>query len=128
PSNPLDIQACCTRDPRRPRRDSRFPLAEDSPMDARTAPASAMNQGALTKATITGTLLQVIMVVVGHFVPAVASSFPVVGTGIGAVTGYLFSKWGGRPTRMASASGGALAGGVAGMLGTVLSAALGDVP
>lgn len=97
-------------------------------MDARTAPASAMNQGALTKATITGTLLQVIMVVVGHFVPAVASSFPVVGTGIGAVTGYLFSKWGGRPTRMASASGGALAGGVAGMLGTVLSAALGDVP
>src|SRR5690606_2864402 len=83
---------------------------------------------ALSWAMISVSLLQFIVVVVGHFVPAVASSFPVVGTGIGAVTGYLFSKWGGRPTRMASASGGALAGGVAGMLGTVLAAAQGDVP
>lgn len=96
-------------------------------MEARSQ-ANAMTQGALVKATITGTLLQSAMVLIGHFVPAVAASFPIVGTAIGAVTGFLFSRWGGRPTRMASASGGALAGGVAGMLGTIVSAALGDVP
>lgn len=96
-------------------------------MEARS-PANAMTQGALVKATITGTLLQSAMVIIGHFVPSVAASFPIVGTAIGAVTGFLFSRWGGRPTRMASASGGALAGGVAGMLGTIISAALGDVP
>ena len=92
-------------------------------MEARS-PASAMHQGALLKATITGTLLQSAMVIIGHFTPAIAASYPIVGTAIGAVTGFLFSRWGGRPTRMASASGGALAGGVAGMLGTIISAAL----
>ncbi|HEX6644783.1 MAG TPA: hypothetical protein VF037_08895 [Gemmatimonadales bacterium] len=95
-------------------------------MEARSS-AGAMGQGALVKATITGTLLQAAMVILGHFMPAIAASFPVVGTGLGAVTGFLFSKWGGRHTRMASGSGGALAGGVAGMLGSILSAALGDV-
>ena len=96
-------------------------------MEARS-PVSAMHQGALAKATITGTLLQSAMVILGHFVPAIASSYPITGTAIGAVTGFLFAKWGGRSTRMASGSGGALAGGVAGLLGTIISAALGDVP
>ncbi len=95
-------------------------------MEARS-PANAMTQGALVKATITGTLLQCAMVILGHFVPSIAASFPIVGTALGAVTGFLFAKWGGRSTRLGSATGGALAGGVAGMLGSVVSLALGDV-
>jgi hypothetical protein len=95
-------------------------------MEARS-PANAMNQGALTRATITGTALQAAMVVLGHFVPPIAASFPIIGTAIGALTGFLFARWGGRPTRLGSATGGALAGGVAGMLGSVISLALGDV-
>ena len=86
------------------------------------------SQGALTKATLTGTVLQVIMVVLGHYVPAIAQSYPIVGTLIGGITGFLFGKWAGRPGRGASASGGALAGGVAGLLGSAVSYGLGDVP
>lgn len=95
-------------------------------MEARSS-SPAMTQGALMKATVTGTLLQVAMVVLGHFVPAIAQGFAIVGTALGAVTGFLFAKWGGRATRMGSATGGALAGGVAGLLGSIVSAAMGDV-
>ncbi|HEU4800481.1 MAG TPA: hypothetical protein VFS94_07600 [Gemmatimonadales bacterium] len=89
---------------------------------------SALGQGALTKATLVGTLLQVAMVVLGHFMPAIQSSYPIVGSLIAAFTGLMFSKGAMRPARMASASGGAIAGGVSGFLGSGLSAIMGDVP
>lgn len=85
-------------------------------------------QGALTKATLVGTLLQVAMVVLGHYLPAVQSSYPIVGSLIAAFTGLVFAKGAMRPARMASATGGAIAGGVSGFLGSGLSAIMGDVP
>lgn len=96
-------------------------------MDARTGTQGLAGQGALGKATIVGTLLQVAMVVLGHYSEPVRNGFAVGGTGIAAVTGYLFSRWAGRASRGGSASGGAIAGGVAGLLGTIVSALLGDV-
>jgi len=96
-------------------------------MEARTGTPGAAGQGALGKATIAGTLLQVAMVVLGHYSEPIRDLFAVGGTGIAAVTGFLFSRWAARSTRAGSASGGAIAGGVAGLVGTVVSALLGDV-
>jgi hypothetical protein len=84
-----------------------------------------MNQ--LTRATLLGTLAQVIMVVAGHYVPAVASLFAVGGMGISALAGWAALK--GRPAALgAAAGGGALAGGISAALGIAVSVALGDVP
>lgn len=97
-------------------------------MESRMAGQAALGQGALTKATLVGTLLQVAMVVLGHFLPAIQSSYPIVGSLIAAFTGLMFGKAAMRPARMGSATGGAIAGGVSGFLGSGLSAILGDVP
>ena len=98
-------------------------------MDARSVPAATGSQGALTKATLVGTVLQLAMVIAGHYsAPIRESGFAILGTGIAAVTGVLFSRWAGRPARMGSATGGAIAAGVSGLIGTIVSALLGDVP
>lgn len=77
----------------------------------------------------TGTALQVLMVVVGHFVPGLQQMglFPIGGTLIGLVTGWLA---GGDPARAAGglAVSGAVAGGAAGIIGSLVSTMLGDVP
>lgn len=98
-------------------------------MEARTAPVGAASQGALTKATIVGTLLQLAMVIAGHFSqPIRDNGFAILGTGIGGLTGFLFSRWAGRGTRGGSATGGGIAAGVGAFIGTIVSAVLGDVP
>jgi hypothetical protein len=96
-------------------------------MEARTSSQAIAGQGALGKATIVGTLLQLAMVIAGHYSRPIQDGFAVGGTGIAAITGFLFSRWAARATRLGSASGGAVAGGVAGLLGTIVSALLGDV-
>jgi len=85
---------------------------------------------AILKATAAGTVLQTVMVVVGHFVPPLAEAglFPIAGTLIGLVTGWLAGTAGPRATIGMTALNGGLAGGVAGMLGSLVSTALGDVP
>ena len=82
----------------------------------------------MVKSAIVGIVLQVIMVVVGHYVPQVASLFPVAGTGIGGIAGLLNGLWSASASQQAAAGGGAVAGGAGGLLGTVLSRVLGDVP
>lgn len=82
----------------------------------------------MVKSAIVGIVLQVIMVVVGHYVPSVANLFPVAGTGIGGVAGLLNGLWSGNASQQATAGGGAVAGGAGGLLGTLLSHVLGDVP
>jgi hypothetical protein len=84
----------------------------------------------LVKATGVGTLLQTAMVVVGHFAPALAEAglFPIGGTLIGLVTGWLAGSGAARPSTGAAAVTGGVAGGVAGVLGSLVSTALGDVP
>lgn len=86
-----------------------------------------MNRASMT-AIGTGTVLQIAMVVVGHFLTPdqQALLFPVVGTLLGGVTGWLGGAGGGPAGSRAGA--GAIAGGVAGALGSLVSTALGDAP
>jgi hypothetical protein len=83
----------------------------------------------LLKATGIGTLLQTAMVVIGHFIPALmeAGLFPVGGTLIGLVTGWMAGAGVTAPAGSTALAGGAAAG-VAGVLGSLVSTALGDVP
>lgn len=83
---------------------------------------------ATMKAAIVSVVLQVIMVVVGHYVPQVANLFPVAGTGIGGIAGLLNGIWSANASQPQAAGGGAVAGGTGGLLGTILSRVLGDVP
>jgi hypothetical protein len=84
----------------------------------------------LVKASTIGTLLQIAMVVIGHFVPALmeAGLFPIGGTLIGLVTGWLAGSGPAKSSTGAAAVSGGVAGGVAGVLGSLVSTALGDVP
>jgi hypothetical protein len=88
-----------------------------------------MNQ-AFARSLGIGTLLQVAMVVIGHFAPAAqqAGLFPVVGTLLGAVTGWLAGAGAKGASTINVAKTGAVAGGLAGVLGSLASTALGDVP
>jgi hypothetical protein len=78
--------------------------------------------------TLIGTGLQLLMVIAGHFSPAVAQLFPVGGTGISALAGVLVAL-SGRPASLGSAAGrGGVAGGVCAFVGILVSHLLGDVP
>ncbi len=86
-----------------------------------------MDRSALVFATGVGVVLQVLMVLTGHYEPAVKALFAVGGMGLSLVAGVLFAErarasWG------VDLGGGAIAGGVCALLGIALSAALGDVP
>lgn len=89
-----------------------------------------MERSPLVKAMGTGTILQGLMVVIGHFLPAAqqAGWFPIAGSLIGILTGWLAGK--GMPGAAMGklATNGGLAGAVAGILGSLISTALGDVP
>jgi hypothetical protein len=76
-------------------------------------------------ASAIGTVLQLAMVVVGHFVPAVAAQFAAGGMAISAIAGVLY----GRSVAAAGAAalGGAFAGGECALIGIAVSCALGDV-
>lgn len=84
---------------------------------------------ALARATLSGTILQLLMVIVGHFSPLVRDRlFAILGMLISAWAGWLVAQRGGRPTRMGSVSGGALAGGVCAFVGIAFSVLMGDTP
>jgi len=91
------------------------------------SPHIPANMGTLSKGIIIGTVLQVAMVCTGHFVPQVAQLFPIVGTAIGGVAGWLATRGTGAPSGSAAGTG-AAAGLISGVLGTLVSVGLGDVP
>lgn len=85
----------------------------------------------LGKALGTGTVLQVLMVVIGHYMPSLqeAGLFPIGGTLIGLLTGILSGKAApAGSARLQVARDAGLAGGIAGTIGSLVSTALGDVP
>ena len=85
-----------------------------------------MNRQTLIKATLIGLVLQLIMVVSGHYIAAIKECFGIVGMLISLVAGVIYV----RTTRGAwgdSLIGGALAGGICALIGIALSCALGDV-
>jgi hypothetical protein len=80
----------------------------------------------LRRATIIGTLLQIAMVVAGHFDAFVAEHvFMFGGMAISALAGFLYGRGSKRGYGL-SAMGGAVAGGVCALIGIALSVALGD--
>ena len=87
----------------------------------------AMNGGrSVQRAVVVGTILQLAMVLAGHWVPEVAALFGPLGMAISLAAGWLAARWGG--SRGADAArDGAIAGGVCAFIGILVSYALGDV-
>ncbi len=85
-----------------------------------------MNRKALINATVAGTVLQLAMVIVGHWAPAVAALFAPLGILLSLVAGLLYARaaksgWGD------SLLGGVIAGAVCALIGIAVSLLLGDV-
>jgi hypothetical protein len=75
-----------------------------------------------------GAILQVAMVVTGHYVPAVAARFGLIGTLISLVAGVVFARSLTRGVgRGIGFLGGLLAGGACALVGIAVSFGLGDV-
>lgn len=85
-----------------------------------------MNRKALVTATVIGTVLQLIMVGVGHFVPAVAALFAPIGILISLVAGLLYAR-AAKGSWSDSTLGGVIAGAVCAFFGIAVSLLLGDV-
>ncbi len=82
----------------------------------------------LPRATLVATALQLVMVVTGHLVPSVAQLFPILGTLISGIGGFLAGRGtAGAPAGRAVGLG-AGAGALSGVLGVLVSYLLGDVP
>jgi hypothetical protein len=78
-------------------------------------------------ATGIGTMLQLIMVIAGHYNASIAQLFAFGGMGISLLAGVLYSVWAHPATAAAAVRGGAIAGGVCALIGIVVSFFLGDV-
>lgn len=85
-----------------------------------------MNRQALIHATLVGAALQLLMVVSGHFVPAIAALFAVGGMLISLIAGLIYAR-AARGSWPDSLLGGLIAGGVCALLGIVVSYLLKDV-
>ncbi len=87
-----------------------------------------MNRDGLIIATAVGLFLQLAMVVVGHYVPAIREKgFAVGGMFFSLVAGFIYARmahagWGG------ACGGGAIAGGLCAVLAIAVSVTLKDVP
>jgi hypothetical protein len=89
-----------------------------------------MGSNPLVKALGAGTAMQVVMILVGQFVPSLRAGmlYPVAGTLIGLVTGWLSGKDNPAAGLGKLAANGGIAGAGAGILGSLVSTALGQVP
>ena len=85
-------------------------------------------KGAVVTYTVIGTVMQVAMVVIGHYNIFVKENvFAIGGMMISLISGLLFSKAAARCAGSAL-RGGALVGGACAVLGVLVSMILGDVP
>jgi hypothetical protein len=83
---------------------------------------------ALFRATLIGTVLQLMMVIAGHYDATVKSLFAVGGMSLSLVAGFIFGRWSGTLSRGGAIAGGAFAGAACGLIGIVESYYLKDVP
>lgn len=82
----------------------------------------------LVRSTALATLLQLAMVIAGHFSPQIAGLFAPGGSGISTAGGLLYALWAkGAPSVADDAKGGAIAGGLSALIGIAVSVVLGDV-
>jgi hypothetical protein len=85
-------------------------------------------RSALINAALVGTVLQLAMVIGGHYNKGIANLFAVLGMTISLLAGLLFALWAKQPSIGANALGGLLAGGICALIGIIVSYALRDVP
>jgi uncharacterized protein YndB with AHSA1/START domain len=83
---------------------------------------------ALLQASLLGTVLQVGMVVAGHYHPSVASLFAAGGMGLSLAAGLLYALLARGDRRSATVVGGLAAGAICAFIGILVSHLLGDVP
>ena len=85
-----------------------------------------MNRKALINATVIGTVLQLAMIVAGHFIPFVKDNvFMLGGLAISLVAGLLYAR-AAKGSWIDSLIGGLIAGGVCALIGIAASVAWGD--
>ncbi len=87
-----------------------------------------LNTRALLLASLLGTVLQVAMVVAGHYNKSVASLFAIGGMGLSLIAGLLYALWARGNSTSAIVLGGLAAGAICGFIGILVSHLLGDVP
>lgn len=80
----------------------------------------------LFAATAFGTVLQLVMVLWGHYDPTIAALFAVGGMGFSLLAGLIYGLLARRGPK-SGAIGGAIAGGACGLIGIAVSLTLGDV-
>jgi hypothetical protein len=88
---------------------------------------TAADAPALVKAVAIGSILQLAMVIGGHYEPGIAQLFGILGVTISLVAGMLYAVFAASPTIGAAAWGGLLAGGTCALIGILVSFGLGDV-
>jgi peptidoglycan/LPS O-acetylase OafA/YrhL len=86
-----------------------------------------MNNQRLVLATIIGALVQIAMVVAGHWIADIKSAFMFGGLGLSLIAGAIYTARS-QGTWRSAAAGGVIAGGVSALLGIAVSFSLGDVP
>ncbi len=87
-----------------------------------------MNQKALIQALIFATVLQLAMVIAGHWIAFIKDNlFATMGTAI-SIVGAIHYVRAARPPWLWAALGGAIVGGVSALIGIAVSYLLGDVP
>ena len=82
----------------------------------------------LLRATLIGTVLQLVLAISGHYDSRIASLFAVGGMFLSLVAGLIFARWSGATGRAVAIGGGAIAGAVCAFIGIVESYRLNDVP
>lgn len=87
-----------------------------------------LNTRALLLASVIGTILQVAMVIAGHYKPSVSKLFAVGGMGLSLVAGALYAVWARGGDTMSMVIGGLAAGAICAFLGILVSYLLKDVP
>jgi peptidoglycan/LPS O-acetylase OafA/YrhL len=90
-----------------------------------------MDRNALVTATVIGLVLQLAMVVGGHYSPVIKALFAVGGMGFSLIAGLVFAISRARRARggwSPDLTGGALAGGICALVGIAVCVLLGDAP
>jgi len=85
-----------------------------------------VNSKLLVQALIIATVLQLAMVLSGHWVEFIKNQFATVGVAI-SIVGAIHYVRAARPSWLWAVAGGAIVGGVSALIGIVVSYALGDV-
>lgn len=83
---------------------------------------------ALVVASITGTVLQLLMVVAGHYDTSITIFFPIGGMGFSLVAGLIYTSKARPVATMDAVLGGLLAGAICAFIGIFAAHLWGDVP